>query len=144
MALDVAAELNRRIGERQIQFIVSPTLVANGDERFLRVLLDNLLGNAWKYTGHREAATVELGMRDDKGEAVYFVKDNGAGFDMSRAKELFAPFKRLHSTDEFTGTGLGLATCKRIIDRHGGRIWAESQVSVGTTFYFTLGDPLPN
>jgi light-regulated signal transduction histidine kinase (bacteriophytochrome) len=108
------------------------------------VLLDNLLGNAWKYTGHREAATVELGVTNGENGLVYFVKDNGAGFDMSRAKDLFTPFKRLHTTDEFTGTGLGLATCKRIIDRHGGRIWAESQMGVGTTFYFTLGDPLPN
>ncbi len=134
----MADELRNRAPDRQIEFVTPPALVVDGDERFLRVLLDNLYSNAWKYSSKREQTRIELGSFEQDGSRVYFVRDNGAGFDMARATELFQPFRRLHTTEEFTGVGLGLATCKRIVERHGGRIWVESQVGQGTTFYFTL------
>jgi len=135
---EMAEELKKRAPHRQIEFVIAPRLVVNGDERFLRVLLDNLYSNAWKYSSKREQTRIELGVQAEGGDRIYFVRDNGAGFDMARAIELFQPFRRLHTTEEFTGVGLGLATCKRIVERHGGRIWAESQIDAGTTFYFTL------
>jgi light-regulated signal transduction histidine kinase (bacteriophytochrome) len=104
----------------------------------VRILLDNLLGNAWKFTSRRAAADIELGTITDRGEQVFFVRDDGAGFDMSHATRMFAPFQRLHSDVEFRGTGIGLATVQRIVERHGGRIWAEGALGRGATFYFTL------
>ncbi len=136
---EMADELRKRTPNRQIEFVIAPRLVVNGDDRFLRVLLDNLYSNAWKYSSKREQTRIELGTLEQEGQRVYFVRDNGAGFDMARAVELFQPFRRLHTTEEFTGVGLGLATCKRIVERHGGRIWVESKVGEGTTFFFTLG-----
>ena len=118
---------------------IKPNLVANGDPGLMRAVLDNLLGNAWKFTAKTPAPRVELGSVQRDGSRVYYVRDNGAGFDMQYAHKLFAPFQRLHHTSEFEGTGIGLATVKRIIERHGGRVWAESAVNAGTTVYFTLG-----
>jgi light-regulated signal transduction histidine kinase (bacteriophytochrome) len=104
----------------------------------LQVMLQNLLGNAWKFTAKLPQARVEVGCTQYDGQTVYCVRDNGAGFDMAYADKLFAPFQRLHTTDEFEGLGIGLATVQRIVHRHGGRIWAEGAVDQGATFYFTL------
>jgi light-regulated signal transduction histidine kinase (bacteriophytochrome) len=102
--------------------------------------MENLLFNAWKFSAKHPEARIEVGEREVSGERVYFVKDNGAGFDMKYVDRLFAPFQRLHTADEFEGTGVGLATVQRIIRRHGGRIWAESELGQGSTFSFTLGE----
>ncbi|MGZ5050294.1 MAG: sensor histidine kinase [Methylobacter sp.] len=138
VAAEVVEELHRQEPERNVQCTIQQGLAVWGDARLLRIVLDNLLGNAWKFTGKRSEARIEFSkaMHDD--EPVYFVRDNGAGFDMAYAEKLFGAFQRLHESSEFPGTGIGLATAQRIIHKHGGRIWAESQVDQGTTFYFTL------
>jgi len=105
----------------------------------VRILLDNLIGNAWKYTGKHPQANIEFGTEVKNGERIYFVRDDGAGFDMSHMDKLFGAFQRLHRTAEFPGNGIGLATVQRIVHRHGGRVWAEGAVERGATFYFTLG-----
>jgi light-regulated signal transduction histidine kinase (bacteriophytochrome) len=110
----------------------------HGDAGLLRGLLTNLLRNAWKYTSKHEEACIEIGCFTSKGEIIYFVRDDGAGFDPRVSEKLFRPFQRLHSKEEFAGTGIGLATVHRIITRHGGRVWAEGDVEKGATFYFTL------
>lgn len=124
--------------ERRVNIKIEPNMNAKGDYRLLQIVMDNLLDNAWKYTGKNAEAYVECGCKVENGAQIYFVKDNGIGFDMQYAHKLFGAFQRLHATDEFPGTGIGLATVKRIIDRHGGQIWAESKPNLGTTFYFTL------
>jgi len=114
----------------------------HGDPRLLRALVENLLGNAWKFTTRRRPARIEVGRcSGEANEAVYFVRDNGAGFDMAYADKIFGAFERFHAADEFPGTGIGLATVKRIVQRHGGRAWAEGVVDVGATFFFTIGVP---
>jgi PAS domain S-box-containing protein len=123
---------------RRVQMSVKDSLVADVDPRLARALVQNLLGNAWKFTGNVATAAVEFGATEENGSLAFFVRDNGAGFDMAFAGKLFAPFQRLHSADEFAGTGIGLATVQRIVHRHGGRIWAEGAVGRGATFYFTL------
>ena len=138
MARDIVAEIQRATPERQVDFAIAPGLEAQGDSRLLRVALDNLLRNGWKYTGKQPHARVEFTAVDENGGRVFVIKDNGAGFDMKYADKLFGVFQRLHSTAEFEGTGVGLATVRRIINRHGGRIWAEGAVDQGATFYFTL------
>jgi light-regulated signal transduction histidine kinase (bacteriophytochrome) len=138
LALKVAAELQESQPERQVEFDIAPGMVANGDARLLRVVLDNLFGNAFKFTGERERARIKVGCARVNGISTYFVQDNGAGFDMAYVERLFTVFKRLHSDAEFEGTGVGLATVQRIIHRHGGRVWAEGVEGEGATFYFTL------
>jgi light-regulated signal transduction histidine kinase (bacteriophytochrome) len=139
----VAAELRKAEPDRVVRFTVEPGLVAEGDAGLLRVVLENLLGNAWKFTGRCSAPSIELGVERRDGQVIYFVRDNGAGFDMTYASKLFGPFQRLHSDAEFPGTGIGLATVQRIVERHGGRIWAEGVVDRGATVFFTLGGRTP-
>ena len=124
---------------RQVTARVRPGVVVKGDGRLLRIALENLLQNAWKFTGQRDAALIEFGAGQRDGELAYFVKDNGVGFDMGFAGRLFGPFQRLHRAAEFPGSGIGLATAQRVIHRHGGRIWAEARQDEGATFLFTLG-----
>ncbi|MFH1436258.1 MAG: ATP-binding protein [Pseudomonadota bacterium] len=138
MARSVIGELQETQPRRGVECIVREGLKAKGDERLLRLVLRNLLGNAWKFTQKRGSAKIEFGAREDNGRRVFFVRDNGAGFDMGYAGKLFTPFARLHSDDEFSGTGIGLATVRRIVSRHGGKVWAEGEVGKGATLYFTL------
>ncbi|MBG6075736.1 PAS domain S-box protein [Polaromonas sp. CG_9.11] len=139
MARKLVEEWRTREPERQVTVTVENGLQAHGDERLVQVVMENLLANAWKFTGQREQAEIGVGQQSDNaGLPVYFIKDNGAGFDMAYADKLFHPFQRLHSVSEFSGTGIGLATVSRVIKRHGGRIWAESAPALGTTFFFTL------
>lgn len=123
---------------RVVECQVAEKITVDGDVRLLRIALENLLGNAWKFTGKRPHARIEFGALPETAPAVYYVRDNGAGFDPSYAGKLFGAFQRLHSAAEFPGTGIGLATVQRIVRRHGGRVWAESAVGEGATFYFTL------
>jgi len=137
LASEAVAILAESEQQRDIQVSIPPDLTAKGDVTLIRTALQNLLGNAWKYTGRKPAARIELGRRCIEGEEVFFVKDNGVGFDMEYKDKIFAVFQRLHGGD-YEGTGIGLATVERIIQRHGGRIWAEGRVNEGATFYFTL------
>jgi signal transduction histidine kinase len=139
LARYVVEDLQRGAPERQVTVTIEPDLVVHGDPTLLRVVLENLLGNAWKYSSHTHQAHIELASRRQDGEHVFTVSDNGTGFDMRYADRLFGVFQRLHSTSEFPGTGVGLASVKRIVERHGGRIWAESQPGQGTRMHFTLG-----
>ncbi len=138
MAEAVAAALQETDPTREVDFDIAPGVVAEGDGRPLRVVLANLLGNAWKFTAGNSQAHVEFGVTENEGKPAYFVRDDGAGFDMAYADKLFGAFQRLHSASEFEGTGIGLATVARIVHRHGGKIWAESGVGEGATFFFTL------
>jgi signal transduction histidine kinase len=143
IARTVVAELRQRDPDRQVEVDIEDALVADVDSRLMRVVLDNLLGNAWKFTANVAQPRVQV-CRDPAPEgAVYFVRDNGAGFDIAYADKLFRPFQRLHRECEFPGTGIGLATIHRIIDRHGGRVWAEGAVGRGATIYFTV-PPAPS
>lgn len=138
MAREIIGEFRLAEPERQVTVTIGTGLKAIGDGSLLRIVLENLLSNAWKYTGKRKQARIEVGALIEDDSTVFFVRDNGAGFDMAYAERLFGPFQRLHRREEFEGTGVGLATVQRIIHRHGGRIWAESQVGKGAVFYFTL------
>ncbi|MDH4187987.1 MAG: ATP-binding protein, partial [Nitrospira sp.] len=138
LAQAVCDGLRQADPSRQVECIVAPGLMVSGDAGLLRIVLDNLLGNAWKFTGKRTEARVEFGAMSQSGVMTYFVRDNGAGFDMVYADKLFAPFQRLHGMAEFAGTGIGLATVSRIIQRHGGRVWAEGAVDRGASVFFTL------
>ncbi len=138
LAVSIAAQLRATQPERSVDFVIPGRLLAMGDPHLLRALLENLMGNAWKFTSGKSPALIELA-ESRKGDAsVYIVRDNGAGFDMTYAEKLFAPFQRLHSSTEFAGTGIGLATVKRIVDRHGGLVWAEGIVDHGASVHFTL------
>jgi PAS domain S-box-containing protein len=138
LAQDVIQKLREREPARSMQIICSPSLPVRGDRRLLTIALENLLDNAWKYTSRSSEPRVEFGCNYDGERSTYFVKDNGAGFDMQFAEHLFEPFQRLHSATEFAGTGIGLATVARIVERHSGKIWAQAVPGKGATFYFTL------
>jgi PAS domain S-box-containing protein len=138
MARAVALALKEEQPRRAAEFVIERQLRAVGDPLLLRALLENLLGNAWKYSSRKEQARIEFGAMRIEGETAFFVRDNGDGFDMAHAGKLFAPFQRLHGTDEFAGTGVGLASVARTVSRHGGRVWAEAAKGEGATFFFTL------
>lgn len=138
IARSVAARLHNSQPERKVEFAIAEGLGDEGDAGLLSIAIENLIGNAWKYSSKRPQARIEVGMMPPNGRSIYFVRDNGAGFDMAYYPKLFGVFQRLHSTREFEGTGIGLATVQRIIRRHGGRIWAEAAVDHGATFFFTL------
>jgi len=125
--------------ERDVEVVIAPAMTVEGDPGLMHIVLENLLGNAWKFTSRTERARIEVGCEERAGELVYFVRDNGAGFDMKYSAKLFGAFQRLHSPEEFEGTGIGLSMVQRIVARHAGRIWAEAAVGKGATFYFTLG-----
>ncbi|OGU16845.1 MAG: hypothetical protein A2076_00340 [Geobacteraceae bacterium GWC2_53_11] len=141
MANEVAGELKGNETARRVEVRIAEGMIANGDANLLRVVLVNLLDNAWKYTGIREGGVIEFGAKDLDGNPVYFVRDNGAGFDNAAAERIFVPFQRLPGAEECRGFGIGLATVERIIKRHGGKVWAEGEPGKGATFYFTL-EPL--
>jgi light-regulated signal transduction histidine kinase (bacteriophytochrome) len=138
MARGVVAELATAEPGRQVQVDIGPLPQAYGDPGLVRQVLVNLIGNAFKFTRGQRDARVEIGARVENGETAYYVRDNGAGFDMQYAQKLFGVFQRLHRADEFDGTGIGLALVQRIVHRHGGRVWAEARVNQGATFSFTL------
>jgi light-regulated signal transduction histidine kinase (bacteriophytochrome) len=138
VAHGIAGSLRELHAGRQIEFAIQPELTASGDAQLLEVALTNLLGNSAKFTGKQPVGRIEVGRTEREGRPAFYVRDNGAGFDMAYARSLFGPFQRLHRASEFPGTGIGLATVQRIIHRHGGRVWAEAQVDRGATFYFTL------
>ena len=139
LARTIGAELAADEPERKVTFAVAENMWVGGDAQLLDIALRNLLGNAWKFTSRTRDAQVTVGVEDGEGERVYYVRDNGAGFDAAYADKLFAPFQRLHGEDEFPGTGVGLATVQRIVRRHGGRVWAEGATGRGATVWFTLG-----
>ncbi|MES2369951.1 MAG: PAS domain S-box protein [Pseudomonadota bacterium] len=138
LANEIAADLCKQTPDRTVQFTIAPNLLAEGDKGLLRIVLDNLLGNAWKFTGSRSETRIGMARATGSGSPTYVISDNGVGFDMTYANKLFGVFQRLHDASEFPGTGIGLATVQRIIHKHGGTIWAESTVGEGTRFYFTL------
>ncbi|MFQ5964145.1 MAG: ATP-binding protein [Candidatus Scalinduaceae bacterium] len=138
IAQEIVENLRNLQPKRQLEFVIEKGLNVNGDKRLLRIALKNLLDNAWKFTGRHSCARIEFGVKQNNGDSVYFVSDDGAGFDMAYVDKLFIAFQRLHTSDDFDGTGIGLVTVQRIIHRHGGRVWAEGAVEKGATFYFTL------
>jgi light-regulated signal transduction histidine kinase (bacteriophytochrome) len=139
LAQGVAERLQVAEPSRNVDFNIQAGLTAEGDAHLLEVVLTNLLGNAVKFTGKRADAHIEFGGTTLQGQRVFFVRDNGVGFEMAYAQKLFGAFQRMHKLSEFPGIGVGLATVQRIIHRHGGRVWAEAEVDRGATFYFTLG-----
>jgi light-regulated signal transduction histidine kinase (bacteriophytochrome) len=138
VAHSAVGDLRRRDPAREVTILIQEGVTAHADARLMRIVIDNLVGNAWKYTAKQERPTIEFGHQPRQNTITYFVRDNGAGFDMSQADKLFRPFTRLHTPDQFPGTGIGLATVWRIIDRHGGRIWTEATTGQGATFYFHI------
>ena len=139
IAAAVAEELRVQHPDRDVRVEIAPGLTTRGDASQLNVVLQNLLSNAWKFTGRKPSAHIRVGSRVEDGRTAYFVCDDGAGFDMAFADKLFKPFERLHGPQDYPGTGIGLATVKRIVERHGGRVWAEARPGGGATFYFTVG-----
>jgi light-regulated signal transduction histidine kinase (bacteriophytochrome) len=138
MSQAIVADLRRSEPERQIDVLVTPNLRANADPNLIRIVLENLLSNAWKFTRKTADPRIEVGAIHHDGRAAFFVRDNGAGFDMTYANKLFGAFQRLHGAADFEGTGIGLTTVQRIVHRHGGHVWAEGAVGQGATFYLAL------
>jgi PAS domain S-box-containing protein len=138
LARSIMQELQKTQPARQVEFVLAPGLAASGDPNLMRTLLENLLSNAWKFTSKKPRARIEFGMNYHDDKPVFFIQDNGAGFDMTYADKLFKPFQRLHSLADFPGTGIGLASVRRIVHRHGGRAWAKGKPNEGATFYFTI------
>jgi len=141
IAGSIMQDLIRTAPDRNVKFITRPGIVAHGDPQLMQVLMENLLRNAWKYTSHHNDARIEFGALQEKGNTTYFVKDDGSGFDPQAADRLFQPFQRLHPRSQFAGNGVGLATVRRIVSRHGGEVWAQGAVEKGATFFFTVKAP---
>ena len=141
LAKEIASGLQLSEPGRDVRFVTSSDIIVEGDPGLLRIAMENLLRNSWKFTSKRDQASIEVGAQSNGAELAYYVRDNGAGFDMREANRLFRPFQRLHLADDFPGTGIGLATVERVIRRHGGTIWAESAPDEGATFYFDLKMP---
>ena len=139
LAREIVTRLQEEQPEHKVEFYAGDGLTASGDPQMLRALLENLIGNAWKFSGKNPQARIEFGKVGNNGKTEFFIRDNGVGFDMAYAGKLFGAFQRLHSTEDFPGTGIGLATVQRIVNRHGGTIRAEGKVGKGAAFYFTLG-----
>jgi light-regulated signal transduction histidine kinase (bacteriophytochrome) len=135
----ILSRLQESEPDRRVDVKVRPGIIVPGDGQLLKIALENLLENAWKFTAKQPESRIEFGMTQVAGETTYFIRDNGAGFEMAYADRLFGPFQRLHPQAEFPGNGIGLATVQRIIHRHGGKVWAEGLVGQGATFYFTMG-----
>jgi light-regulated signal transduction histidine kinase (bacteriophytochrome) len=138
IATEIADELQKMSPDRQVEFIISPEMIVEADENLIRIAIQNLINNAWKFTSKHPTARIEVGTIEQGEERVYFVSDDGAGFNMAYSDKLFSPFQRLHGAHEFEGTGIGLATVQRIIKRHNGRVWGEGAIEEGAKFYFTL------
>ena len=138
MANEIVDELRASSPDREVSVTIADGIQAEADGYLIRIALENLLRNAWKYTSKTPLPVIELGTVQQDGATVYFVRDNGAGFDMAYAARLFGAFQRLHSANDFEGAGVGLAIVQRIVNRHGGRIWAEAAVDLGATFYFVV------
>lgn len=138
LARQYAGSLQQAAPARQVEFRIAQELPVKADPQLMRTVIEQLLGNAWKFTAKKERATVEFGEKKEGDSTVYYIRDDGAGFDLRFAQRLFAPFQRMHREDEFPGLGIGLATAQRIVHRHGGRIWAEAEVGNGATICFTL------
>jgi light-regulated signal transduction histidine kinase (bacteriophytochrome) len=138
IAKTVIHELRHTEPQRKVAIEIARTLPAFADNRLMTIALSNIIGNAWKYSSKNQDARIEVGILSAKNGNTFFVRDNGAGFDMRFVEKIFQPFQRLHSESQFPGTGIGLAIVQKIIHRHGGKIWAESEIGKGATFYFTL------
>jgi light-regulated signal transduction histidine kinase (bacteriophytochrome) len=141
IAEHIFQELVKEEQERKIQFKTSVSPPVKADENLMEIVFTNLISNAIKFTREREQAVIEFGYQTEGNERIYYIRDNGAGFDMGYVEKLFSPFQRLHSDHEYEGTGIGLASVQRVIQRHGGRVWAEAESGKGATFYFTLNPP---
>jgi light-regulated signal transduction histidine kinase (bacteriophytochrome) len=139
LVTEAVATVRERNAGRDVQITVEPDMIAQGDGRLLRIAVENLIDNAWKYTAPIAKACISVGVQPTETGPVYYVRDNGVGFNMAYADKLFGPFQRLHSESQFEGTGIGLVTVQRILARHGGRIWAEATPNAGACFYFTIG-----
>jgi PAS domain S-box-containing protein len=140
LAVSEINDLQKTQPERNVRIKIAGGIEDSADPRLMRIVFENLLGNAWKFTGKKADAEIEFGVKMENRKKIYFIRDNGAGFDMAYADRIFAPFQRLHDIEEYPGTGVGLATVRRIISRHGGKVWAEGQVDQGACFYFTLNE----
>ena len=144
LAMGIAERLKRAEPARVVEIAVEPGLLADADQELLGVVLDNLLGNAWKFTARRDAARIDVGRSAEAcGEVAFFVRDNGVGFDPESAPKLFSAFQKLHARQDYPGNGIGLAQVRRLVARHGGRAWAEGRPDQGATFFFTLGEGSP-
>jgi light-regulated signal transduction histidine kinase (bacteriophytochrome) len=135
---EIATLVSERYPARHVALTIEPGMIVHGDARLLRIAMENLLDNAWKYTGQNPDAAVTVGSELAGDERHFFIRDNGAGFNMAYAGKLFGPFQRMHTESQFPGTGIGLVTVRRILTRHGGRIWADAEVDKGATFTFSL------
>jgi light-regulated signal transduction histidine kinase (bacteriophytochrome) len=138
IAWSIINDLIQDESTRKVEVVIAENLKINGDERLMNIALSNIIGNAWKYSSKVANPRIEFGMTQKDGKKIYYVRDNGAGFDMKYAEKLFTPFQRLHSDREFSGTGIGLPIVKRVIERHGGQIWATGEPGHGATIYFSL------